>query len=105
MADGGSKGVFCLDTPAWMKAGVSFVLTLLLGWKLGYLLSRRHPCSGWVEGKTLSTAGSPWPRSDRGEVFLIFVGFLLLCQLLQSVCLLSHSVTGPGFGGLGAGST
>ena len=30
---------------------------------------------GW-KGR-LSTAGSPWPRSDRGEVFLIFVGFLV----------------------------
>jgi len=70
-ADGGSRGVYFLDTPGW-------------------------------KGR-LSTAGSPWPRSDRGEVFLIFVGFLLPCQ--QAVCLLSHSVTVPGFGGLEAGST
>merc|ERR1712088_408680 len=68
------------------EAGVSIIQTPLPGWK----------------GR-LSTAGYPWPRSDRGEVFLIFVGFLLPCR--QSVCLLSHSATVPGFGGLEAGST
>ena len=81
-----------------VEAGVSIIETPLPGWK----------------GR-LSTAGSPWPRSDRGEVFLIFVGFLVkkmqiqtwfkstnLLPCRQSVCLLFHSVTAPGFGGLEA---
>ena len=71
MKETGRKGTW------WMvETGVSFVQTPLHEQEgTGVSFVQKTPLPGW-KGR-LSTAGSPWPRLDRGEVFLIFVGFLI----------------------------